>query len=285
MALPASFLKDGFQTIDNSRKRRFLPGLKRPGIMITTEGPTNTGKTEFMMSCPDPGIIIAVDKGHDAMLDNPNPPPTRRKDFAFDEVEVSQAAQKEDHVKSWNNFRERLMVAIKNPDAITVGIDGDSDTWETQRLAEFGKLTQVPSIMYVNANASRRALISRLFFSGKIIVATNKVKAEYVAKRDEEGNVVLKDGKEIREKSGRMAKQGFEDDDYLWHIALEHFVNPARFNAITKKAVPMEWGIRILKCKANPQLKGMELTGADCSFAGLVSLAYPNVALSEWGLK
>jgi hypothetical protein len=45
--LPASFLKDGFVPPDKMRRTRRL--------MIGTDGPSNTGKTEFAISAPGPG--------------------------------------------------------------------------------------------------------------------------------------------------------------------------------------------------------------------------------------
>lgn len=285
MILPNSFLRDGFVSAETARKRRFLPGLQRPGILIGTEGETNTGKTEFILSCPGPGIVLAVDRMYDAVLDNPEPPVSRNDNFAFKEIKLSMATMAEDHKAVWKSFYEDYIKALANPDARTVGIDGDSDTWEVQRLAEFGKLTQIPSIMYVGVNAARRVMIARAFDSGKIVVATNKVKHEYVTVRDEEGNPKLsKDGKEVREKSGDFVRQGFDDDNYLWHIQLRHLRKDAYINPKTGKEVKTQFGIRILKCKSNPGLKGEELWGSDANFAGLVQLAYPNTEIGEWGL-
>lgn len=283
--IPPSFATDGFQPMDLARQRRFLPRLKRPGIMIGTEGETNTGKTEFMLSCPGPGIILAVDRMFDAVLDNPNPPSWRRDDFVFKEIALSKATQQADHAAVWRDYYENLIRAINNKDAVTVGIDGDSDTWELQRLAEFkGQFTQIPSILYTVVNAARRALLARLYDSGKIIVATNKIKDEYVTLKDEQGNAVLKDGKEQRGKSGRQIKQGFDDDNYLWHIQLKHLYRAAKFNSVLKRTIPQGWGVQVLKCKSNPGLIGTELWGGDCNFATVIKLAYPQVDLKEWGL-
>lgn len=284
MPIPQSFINDGFLPPARSRERRNLPGLKRPGIMIGTEGETNTGKTEFALSCPGPGILLAVDRMYDACLDNPNPPAARRNDYAFKECKLSMATMAENHKENWESYRADLMKAVANKDVRTVVIDGDSDTWETQRLAAFGKLTQIPSIFYADVNAARRALIARLFDSGKIIVATNKIKEEYGVVRDAQGNAVMKDGKEVREKTGKLIRQGFDDDNYLWHIQLRHFFTSATINKKTGAQIPMQFGIEILKCKSNPQLKGERLLGDDANFAGLVSLCYPNVGLKEWGL-
>lgn len=285
MNLPRSFAQDGFTTAAEARRRRFLSGLKRPGIMISTEGETNTGKTEFALSCPGPGIVIAVDRGYDSVLDNPAPPPTRREDFAFVEILLSANSQAADHLAIWKKFYEIYLKSLANLDARTVVIDGDSDTWESQRLAEFGKLQQIPSIMYTSVNAARRVMINRAYDSGKVIVATNKMKPEWSVKKDDEGNPVLKDGKEIRERQGNLVKQGFDDDNYMWSIQLRHLYRPARWSDKLKREIPHGWGVRILKCKANPGLIGTELWDSDCNFASLVALAYPNVKPEEWGLS
>ena len=287
MPLPASFLKDGFQPASEIRKRRFLPGLKRPGIMIGTEGQTNTGKTEFGLSAPGPGIALCVDRGFDGVLDNPNPPKSRNADFAFDVTAAPLATQtnQNTYLEYWRAFYERYKKALENLDSKTVLLDGDSDSWELQRLATFGKLTQIPPIMYTDVNAARRAMIARAWDSGKIIIATNKIKDEYVDKTDAKGDTVMgNDGKPTRVKSGNFVRQGFEDQDYLWQIQLRHLYRASGVNKVTGKEIPQSWGIRILKCKPNPPLQGIELWGSDCNFASLVQVVYPHVELSEWGL-
>ncbi len=158
---------------------------------------------------------------------------------------------------------------------MTVGLDGDSDSWELQRLAEFGKLTQVPEHLYSNVNAARRAMIARAFDSGKNYIATNKLKREY---EDNKEGVLGTDGKLKQVWTGEYTRQGFRDQNYLWQIQLRHMSKPSYFNEIVKKQIPTQYGIRILKCKANSELVGTELWGPDCTFAGLVQTVYPKVS-------
>ncbi len=278
MSLPASFIREGFLPPDKLRGE-----YKR--LMIGTDGSSETGKTEFILSAPGPGIVVCLDRGFDAMLDNPNPPAARRSDFGFKSISVPLATQATQAVflDYWRQFYTEWKKALDNPDARTVALDGDSDSWELQRLSEFGKLTQVPAILYANVNAARRAMIARAWDTGKIIIATNKVKDEYKVVVDKDGKPILRDGKETREKSGNQERQGFADDSYLWQVQLRHLYRPARINTVTKKPVPQEWGLRILKCKANASMVGEELWGDSCNFAGLVSLIYPQVDPKEWG--
>lgn len=262
MALPASFARDGFFPSDR------LVG-KHKGLLIGTDGWPNTGKTEFGLSAPGPGIVICLDRGYDAMLDNPNPPESRSPDFAFKVIAVPLALQatQPDYVVYWRDFYATYRKALENPDCRTVVLDGDSDSWELQRLAEFGKLTQVPSIMYTNVNAARRGMIARAFDSGKIVIATNKLKEEYAVIRNAKGEPTDK-----REKTGGAERQGFSDQDYLWHLQLRHMRDDVK-----------GFGVKIMMCKANTVLHGFELWGEECNFRTLVQVVYPNVPMERWG--
>jgi hypothetical protein len=257
--LPASFLKDGFLPPEK------LNG-KRKHLLIGSDGWSNTGKTEFACSAPGPGIVLCLDRGHEAMLDNPNPPKTRRDDFAFKVINLPIATQgKPDYfLQYWKEFYDWYKKALDNPDVRTVVLDSDSDSWDLQRLADFGRLTQIPAIMYTQVNANRRAMIARAFDSGKIVIGTNRLKEGYTSKLD-------KDNREVRVKTGSDERQGFADQDYLWQIQIRHLYDNGRF------------GLKIIKCKADTTVQGLELWDGDCCFQSLVQTVYPNVPLSQWG--
>lgn len=290
MILPVSFKASGFvapaeaiKTV-NGKLRNFTR------LMIGTEGDTNTGKTEFIFSVPGPGMMISLDKNFDATVLNPIPPVSRRmSDWAIKVIAAPQMTQatKPEYVTYWKDFYAALVNATENPQARALAIDGDSDSWELQQLAEWGTTTGVPGppgLAYTGVNAARRAMISRLWQSGKIIIATNKLHDEYVTNRDEQGSPILtKEGKESRSKSGNRSRQGFKDHEYLWQIQLRHLFKPAGFSAITKKRTAPQWGLRILMCKPNMALVGHELWGDVCNFKGLVQLVFPQVPLSDWG--
>lgn len=271
--LPASFARDGFVMPDVARKKG-----KFKRLLIGTEGRADSGKTEFALSAPGPGLVICLDRQFDAIFDNPRPPPTRRSDFGFKVIEIPAATQVDqpEYLKQWVNFKLEFYKALDNADARTVVLDGDSDSWELQRLAAHGKLTGIfPATRYTDVYAARRAFINRAWDSGKIVIATNKLKAEYKTIFDRDGKPVLDDQKqEKREKTGGWERQGFPDQEYLWQIQLRHHYDQ-------DKGV---WGIEILKCKSDPSLVGFKLWGDECNFASLVSVAYPNVDPAEWGL-
>lgn len=276
--MPTSFARDGFVPLKSVRSTR--------RIMIGTDGEDNTGKTEFIVSCPGPGLIVCLDRNYDAMLDNPTPPARRRSDFIFRPVNVPLVfgGTAADYKKYWEEFKDIWYKALANPDAVTVAIDGDSDAWELQLLVEFGRLKQIHPLQYGDPKAVKRTMIARAHDTGKIVICTHKVKAEYVDVFDANGNPVLDNqGKHAQERSGDVKRQGFSDMNYLFSIQIRHMYKPPTYSNLLKKELPPQFGIKILRCKVNRKLEGHELWGDDCCFAGLVQYCYPHVELSEWG--
>ena len=272
MTLPTSFARDGFQA------PAVLRGVKKRRLLVGCDGPPDSGKSEFALSAPGPGLAICLDRGLDPLFDNRQPPASRQSDWAFQVITAPLQTQtkQETFQEYWALFRDTVKRAAANPNARTLLLDGDSDSWELQRLAAFGTLSQIPSIRYTEVNAARRAFYARLWDSGKIIIATNKIRKVYKNKMLPDGTVAKdpNSGKDIREWDGKTyERQGFDDQEYLWQIQLTHMYSETK----------QQWGIRIKKCKVDPSLVGMELWGNDCNFQSLVQVAYPNVPLSEWG--
>lgn len=271
MTLPAAFAKSGYLDPAIVRKSRRL--------MLGSDGPPDSGKTEFALSAPGPLLWLALDRGIDGVLDNSKPPATRTKQMAIKVVRVPKATQlgsKEQYLEYWRAFYGDFAAGLDMAECRTLLLDGDSDSWELQRLAEFGKLHQVPSNLYTNVNAARRAMYARAYDAGKIVIATNKIKKVYVTKFRADGKPELTEsGKEVREWNGEYSRQGFDDQEYLWGIQLRHM------NRITPAGV--EFGVKLTKCKADKDLEGYELWGDSCNFASLVQTVYPQYDLKAWG--
>lgn len=286
MSLPPSLERDGFIS-----PTKLYTAKKYRGLMIDIEGESGTGKTEFMMSCPEPVAIIGVDSQVHAPLDNPNPPSSRGKDLAIFPIDApidsgAENQSKDAFLKYWFKFTGALYKGLDNQDVRTVGIDGDSDSYELQRMAEFGKLSGVAQLDYKNINTVRKTLYKRAYDSGKIIVATSKVKEVWVNVYEEDGvtKKLTKRGNEVREPSGEFKIEGYANREYLWDVRLRGIFEPKRINSLTKKEVPMRWGMQIIRCKANRSLEGDTLYGSDCCFRGLVEYIYPNIPIAKWGL-
>lgn len=291
MPLPRSFEASGFTTLDHARKRVKLPSgaLLKP-LMVGTEGPSNSGKSEFYLSVPGYGMACCIDRGIDACIDNPHPPASRNPNWGFSIVAVppNTSALQPEYLTYFTSIRTQLYNACANPDCTAIAIDCHSDFWELHKLASFGKITGVLPLRYTGPVAEHRAILSKLHDSGKIVIGTNKVKDEYETVINPVTGLAEKeaDGSDKRKKTGGYVRQGFGDQDYLWSIQLRHLCKDGdiiQAGPFKGKKKPPQWGIRILKCKVRPELKGEELWGDQCNFRGLVELVYPDVDPAEWG--
>jgi len=80
---------------------------------------------------------------------------------------------------------------------------------------------------------------------------------------------------EVDERTREYKRAGFSDQDYLIQVQARALYDKAK-NA---------YGIRILKCKIQPDLVGFELWGEECNFQGLIQVLFPGDELAEWGYK
>lgn len=267
-----------------------LPKTRFRGVLIGTEGAANTGKTEFILSGPGPGILLALDRQYRSALENPEPPASRNLDsFLIQPVELGmpQGVTQESAQQQWRTYYDNYYLkALRNPDARTVGVDGDSDSFECQMLAAFGRTTQIPQIQRTGLNAARRLYIVRAVESGKIVIMTNKLKKKYEPVFDAQGNAVpdpQNTSQQKREWDGKSyERQGFNDHEYCYEIQLRHLYERAYTDAKGRER-QAKWGIQLLMVKANRALEGQELWAGDCNLATLLEYVYPHISLDEWG--
>jgi hypothetical protein len=286
--IPKSFITDGFYNPNAPKKRRRL--------LIGIDGPTNSGKTEFGLSAPGPGICLCLDPGYEGMEDKEEPPASRNPDIVFKHIKVKMREESkgtDEYVKDWIAYRDLCYKAYANVDCLSVILDGDGDSYELQTLAEFGKVTQIPQLARDPLMAKRKLFIRRAFDSGKNIIATYKVKQKWVPIIDPiTGEPVRKDGRIEKEAHPTdMDRRGFPDQDYLYMVQLrtmrrksEDFIIPAGPKKGQVKPGKTEFGIIIMKCKIDTKYEGVELWNDKCCFKGLVELLYPHSSPADWGM-
>src|SRR5262245_40473983 len=247
MTLPRSFTELGYQTPQQLRST----GRRR--LMLGMDGPPASGKTEFCLSAPGPGLVMALDRGYDAIFDNPDPPVSRRGDFGFKVFHLpNQQGQfvQDEYKAKWQEFYGHYLKAVLNADVRTIVLDGDTDSYRLQRLAEHGQLSKVPQLKYEGLTAARKGMYNRAFDSGKIFMATNTVKKHYETVYNADGTPKLTDaGNEVRKWDGTYDREGFPDQDYLFQIQTRHF-----YTFRNPKATIKEFGLEIMKCKPDKKL-------------------------------
>lgn len=246
-------------------------------LMVSIAGPASTGKSEFALSAPGLGAVLALDRGLEGCLMNPNPPAARNPNFAFHIIEIPKSGQSnsnEFYKEYWKKFYSTYRAILEIPEIRSVVLDGDADSYELQRLAEWGRVTKVPPIQYEAVNSARRVMYNRAYDSRKIFIATSRVKKVYETVFNPDGTPKKTDnGNDVREWNGQYEREGFRDATYLWQVHLL-----SKYDEEAK-----QFGAEIQMCKFDRSLEGLTLWGDDCNFLGLVSTIFPDVDPKEWG--
>jgi hypothetical protein len=207
-------------------------------------------------------------------------------------------------VGEWRRFYTTYLKALREPVckrggkylmARTVVVDTGSEQWELLRLAQFGKLVQVPTFKYREVNSIMRDMVRQALDSDVNVIFLHKLDNEWVkGGRD-------KDGNEKQIKSGVKLVKGFDEMAHLVQA------NMFCYRAPMADTQPAEWKVkvglgeadtwtaeprapkgdlgfraRIINCRHNPKLEGMELCDEAVDFRMLAQMIVPGTTPADW---
>lgn len=261
-----------------------------PRIIISTEGIDGSGKSDFALSAPKPLAYFVMDRGFEATKEETKIR-LRLDDvdearYSFDKADAgtgvdSTTIAKACDAAAWTPFKTDYTIALTKGRPIldkarktivrwepyrSIVVDSTSETWETCRLARFGKLEQIPPPLYTAVNAEFRGHIIRAAFKSNCnVIFVHKIGDEYI-------NKVNAQGKEIGVKTGKLVRKGFKEMNY-------QVPNIIRHSRELTEPIPERYHIEVLKC-VNPDLEGMDLSGLD--FATFATMVFPDTDLDYW---
>ncbi len=224
------------------------PPVVRHSLWMVVKGATNTRRTTFALSMPEPVAVFNFDG---LLLDIVHRHFPEKKIMAITE-ELIMIAKEEDEEnqaqanKIWNRFKPTYYSSI-NADLSnikSIAVDTTSHLWEIARWSELGKLLQIQAHHYGAVNQQFRSLMQSAKFSNKNVMFIHRQKDEW------------KDNKA----TGRQILAGFNDMEYESEILL------------TTNVIMNSPEFTINKCKPNPEKEGHIYKGDDqCNFAYIAS--------------
>lgn len=240
----------------SQRKRRLIASIA---------GPEKTGKDHMAFTSNEPGKIYvhSFDIGLEGVIQKFQ----EEKEIMVAEYELtvqpgSGASDREVGEAAnvvWeqflSNYRDSLSDTAKEG---MVVVDTGTEAWELLRLASFGKLTQVMPHHYSKPNAEFRDLL-RSGFDATNVVWLHKMK-------DEWENYTEK-GQEKGRRTGRKKFVGMNDVPFLVQVSVETFRNELEGGG-------SEFRCRVVDCRDNPDINGMELNNDFNELMDMVLVAY-----------
>jgi hypothetical protein len=228
-----------------------LPDFAIPRRLIASvEGIEKVGKSTFSLSALSEGDVAYMnwDMGEEGVIhkfkDSPNKL-YQMKLIPPGSLALEKGKSKDQYKEAWELSKAAYYAALEST-APTVVLDTGTEWYESARLAFHGRLDKVLARDYGIVYAELRKMVRDAFETKKNVIYIHKLKDEYINDK----------------RTGNQEFSGFKDIPFLVQARVQCFYTAGEF------------GIRILDSRHRPELKGMGLKGALCSFSTLLSIIH-----------
>ena len=176
MGTPASSLLQGtgFRPANTIKSRQRM--------ILNVQGKEDTGKTHFLLTCPEPIALFDLDLNSESVVN--------KSDFLNKEIMMSEyffekpskGSNEAKLIKEadllWNRFMAEYKQALK--EVKTVAIDTAGLLWEMLRIARFGKLTSVMPHHYGVLNCEMAQIIDMSKQSDCNLILSSTLAPQYI---------------------------------------------------------------------------------------------------------
>lgn len=245
-----------------------------PRLVATIDGPPDSGKTHQLLTMPRPLFVFNLDFGLEGLIDSGK--------FDLDGVEVAdyrldkgmltkghaQAAMQK-VVKEF--VRDYRSILGKYKQRVSIGVDTATEFWQSFRIADLGKLEQVPPMRYTRVNRLFSDLWNEIYQTPHNLLLLHHLKDKYETK-------VTDDGKEVSVKVPGVERDGYKKLGGIMQVTLRSY-------AKRKDGKPSTFGFRVVKCRQRSSIEGDTFENDFASFAHLGMSVYPDTDPEDWGME
>jgi len=235
--------------------------IEVPRLTIGVDGLEKEGKTTFAFTMPDPLGVLTNDPMTKTIVE---------KELANGrEIYIKyfpEAYTQDKGKKIWEEYRKAYTAMLANVRSLV--IDTDSGAWSLQRMAAFGKLSQVMPNQYVVTNTRKRMMIREAEDSDCNVCFVYKVKKRYVENKK---GMAQWDGKSYD-------RDGFGETGYLLQVNLRAFKEPPGDGLSVNERFKLE----VMNCTHNAELDGKILEYPLNNFATLAGDVFPMSEPEDW---
>lgn len=240
---------------------------KKRRLVMITSGLTAVGKSRFMLeTAPRPLLVVNLDMNLEPLEDK-----YLGKDIIIKDVPLPRTPDKEKDEVIWHSVRDMYETAIDRQLVRSVLIDTGDALQTLIKRACVGKL-EYGDNGFAQAHGQANSALKWIFNYAKEkrvnLCVSHRMEDEYRP-------AISRNGRKIREATGKLTRAGWKDAEYESQLHLCLYKDVKATGSERYKA-------KIEKCTAQPMLEGEELTGDEINFGALGRLVFPQSTRDDW---
>lgn len=233
----------------------------RPRLIMAIDGLDGSGKTHFALTAPGPIAYLNFDVGYEGVLHKFTGKEIVQADYLLRKTTTGQIAVSQEKAKElWASLVRSYTWALEH--TRTVIVDTATDAWELLRLARFGKVAQIMPEQYGPVNAEYRRFVTLAYEYDANLILLHKMKERYDRKA----------GATRGTPTGIMERAGMKETRFLVQFTgrIAHDVEEGTFE------------MTVEKCRHDPGIVGMTLSGPLVEFPALASMIVDGTTEDDW---
>lgn len=244
-----------------------LPGFDteqttiKPRLFLSVEAVEKQGKTHFALTAPGPIAYINLDRGLEGVIQKFQTQKVIGVASFVQEIQaLGRNPGKDEADAIWRKVVEKWRLGLRH--ARTVVLDTGTKAWELIRLARLGKLTQVMPHHYGPVNAEFDSLMNEAYDYDANAIILHRRKAEYINDK----------------RTGEYERAGYKDIGFVVQGNLLAY----RVSSQDREAGDLGFRVRVINCRQNPEIDGLEFENTQATFGTVASWVYPEVDPAIW---
>ena len=216
-----------------------------PRMILGLDGLEKSGKTHFSLTAPDPIGYISLDIGLEGVIHKFNH--KRIQVFEFEiPLPTPDEAEPVDYLKLWGEVRRTYQSLLDCKSVRSVIVDTGTKLWALNRLARFGKLSNVKPHHYGPVNAEYEGLINKAKSTDKNLILIHQLRDKYVNDK----------------RTDEVERSGFKNTGF-----------EVQANAVSWwDEEEGGFKLKVTDSRHNPKVRGLELSGGMVDFEILSSM-------------
>ena len=226
--------------------------VTRKRLVMSLMGHQKTGKTHFSLEhTPRPVFYANIDLGTEGV--------TNKIDVADVQeviVRYEKGKQHQEYKKLWAEVEDLYNEALSHNSG-TLVIDSESQSWELQMLAEFGRTDQIMPRDRGNLNSDKRAFINACLSSDMNIIFCSRLREVWIDNKA----------------TGTYERRGYNGLDYDCQVVAWSVKRQAK-DVMGNVVGDTEFGLQVMDSRLNPSMEGKTYWGPMCRFDVVMEMSW-----------